>query len=61
MGSRPSFSQASPSRVPDDNRNLRLWPLILLVIGGAMELMAIGLFVREETEDKRNGIDFANM
>ena len=56
-----SVNQASPAPLPEDLRNLRLWPIILLTLGAAMEVIAIGLFVREETEDKRNRMDRGKM
>ena len=59
--SRGSFSQASPSPLPEDLGRLRIWPIILLTLGAALEVIAIGVFVREETEDKRNRMDLSKM
>ena len=56
-----SVNQALPAPLPEDLRNLRIWPIILLTLGAAMEVIAIGLFVREETEDKRNRMDLGKM
>ena len=59
LGAATQFSggQASFGDIPIDYRDLRIWPLILLAVGGAMELIAIGLFVKEETDDRRNRIN----
>ena len=59
LGAATQFSggQASFGDIPIDYRDLRIWPLILLAMGGAMELIAIGLFVKEETDDRRNRIN----
>ena len=59
--SRGSFSQASPSPLPEDLGRLRIWPIILLTLGAALEVIAIGVFIREEAEDKRNRMDFSEM
>ena len=56
-----SVNQALPAPLPEDLRNLRIWPIILLALGAAMEVIAIGLFVREETEAKRQQIDLSKM
>ena len=56
-----SVNQASPAPLPEDLRNLRIWPIILLTLGAAMEVIAIGLFVREETEAKRHQIDLSKL
>ena len=59
LGAATQFTggQASLGDLPIDYRDLRIWPLILLAVGGAMELIAIGLFVKEETEDRRGRIN----
>ena len=59
LGAASLFPGGQPSipAIPIDYRNLKLWPIILLAIGGAMELVAIGLFVKEETEDKNGRIN----
>ena len=59
--SRGSFSQASPSPLPEDLGRLRIWPIILLTLGAALEVIAIGVFVREETEEKRNRMNLSKM
>jgi hypothetical protein len=59
--SRGSFSQASPSPLPEDLGRLRIWPIILLTLGAALEVIAIGVFVREETEEKRNRMDLSKL
>ena len=56
-----SVNQASPAPLPEDLRNLRIWPIILLTLGAAMEVIAIGLFVREETEAMRHQIDLSKL
>ena len=58
----PAFCQSSLAcPPPEDLRNLRIWPIILLTLGAVMEIIAIGLFVKEETEDKRRQIDFSKL
>ena len=47
----PTDGHASVTPVLDDPR-LRLWPIILMAIGAAMVLMAVGLFLRERMEDE---------
>ena len=63
LGASSQFTGGLPalSDLPIDPRNLRIWPLILLAVGGAMELIAIGLFVREETQDRRNRLDLSTL
>ena len=45
--------QAAVSEIPEEIRKLRMWPIILLALGTAMELIALGLFLREKELDKR--------
>ena len=59
--SRSSFSQASPSPLPEDLGRLRIWPIILLTLGAALEVIAIGVFVREEMQEKQNRMDLSKM
>ena len=37
----------------DDDLVLRIWPVILIALGIAMELVALGLFLKEKEADKR--------
>ena len=37
----------------DDDLRMRLWPVILMALGIAMELIALGLFLKEKEADKR--------
>ena len=39
--------------IPEDLRKFRIWPIILLVLGTAMELMALGLFLKQREIDKK--------
>ena len=45
--------QAAVSEIPEEIRKLRMWPIILLALGTVMELIALGLFLREKELDKR--------
>ena len=37
----------------DDDLRLRVWPVILLAFGIVLELIALGLFLKEKEADKR--------
>ena len=39
--------------IPEDLRKFRIWTIILLVLGTAMELMALGLFLKQREIDKQ--------
>ena len=49
----PGVGQATMTVIPEDLRKFRIWPIILLVLGAAMELMALGLFLKQREIDKR--------
>ena len=36
--------------IPIDSRSLRIWPIVLIIIGAIMEVVSIGMFVRGRTE-----------
>ena len=46
-------AQVTIPGVSDDLRQLRMWPIILLALGIAMELISAGLFLKEKEADKR--------
>ena len=39
--------------IPENLRRFRNWPIILLLLGTAMELMALGLFLKQREIDKK--------
>ena len=49
----PGVGQTTMTVIPEDLRKFRIWPIILLVLGTAMELMALGLFLKQREIDKR--------
>ena len=52
--SRPDLPQVTFfGNADDDSLTMRLWPVILMALGIAMELIALGLFLKEKEADKR--------
>ena len=52
--SRPDLPQVTFfGEADDDSLTMRLWPVILMALGIAMELIALGLFLKEKEADKR--------
>ncbi len=49
----PGVGQTTVAMIPEYIRKFRIWPLILLVLGTAMELIALGLLLKERKLDKR--------
>ena len=49
----PGVGQTTMTVIPEDLRKFRIWTIILLVLGTAMELMALGLFLKQREIDKR--------
>ena len=49
----PGVGQTTMTVIPEDLRKFRIWPIILLVLGAAMELMALGLFLKQREIDER--------
>jgi hypothetical protein len=49
----PGVGQTTVSIIPEDLRKFRIWPLILLVLGAILELVSMGLFIRQHEVDKR--------
>ena len=49
----PGVGQTTMTVIPEDLRRFRIWPIILLVLGTAMELMALGLFLKQREIDKK--------
>ena len=49
----PGVGQTTMTVIPEDLRKFRIWPIILLVLGTAMELMALGLFLKQREIDER--------
>ena len=51
--SRSESPQAFPFKLTDGEGRLLIWPIILLAVGSMMELIALGLFLKEREADKR--------
>ena len=51
--SRPDLPQQSFFQSGDGDLRLRVWPVILLAFGIVLELIALGLFLKEKEADKR--------
>ena len=49
--SQPSGMVPSVAPLPLDDRLLRIWPIVLIVLGATMEVVSIGMFVRGRTEE----------
>ena len=49
----PGVGQTTMTVISEDLRKFRIWPIILLVLGTAMELMALGLFLKRREIGKR--------
>ena len=49
----PGVGQTTMTVIPEDLRRFRIWPIILLVLGTAMQLMALGLFLKQREIDKK--------
>ena len=49
----PGVGQTTMTVIPEDLRKFRIWPIILLVLGTAMELMGLGLFLKQREIDER--------
>ena len=49
----PGGPQATVTEIPEELRNFRIWPIILLVLGVVLELVSIGLFLKQHEADKR--------
>ena len=49
--SQPSGMVPSVAPLPLDDRSLRIWPIVLIVLGATMEVVSIGMFVRGRTEE----------
>ena len=50
---RSGSTQAFPFEPVDEGGRFRIWPLILLAVGSMMELIALGIFLKEREADKR--------
>ena len=48
-----SDAQVVMTVIPEDLRKFRIWPIILLVLGAIMELVALSMFLKEREADKR--------
>ncbi len=53
LGNASGSSQPQIAFFGDDDLALRIWPVILIALGIAMELIALGLFLKEKEADKR--------
>ncbi len=53
LGNASNSSQPQIAFFGDDDLALRIWPVILIALGIAMELVALGLFLKEKEADKR--------
>ena len=51
--SRPDLPQVTFFGSGDGDLRLRVWPVILLAFGIVLELIALGLFLKEKEADKR--------
>ena len=49
----PGVGQTTMTVIPENLRKFRIWTIILLVLGTAMELMALGLFLKQREIGKR--------
>jgi hypothetical protein len=51
--SRPGGPQATVVEIPEELRKFRIWPIILLVLGSIMEVISVGMFLKQHEADKR--------
>ena len=49
----PGVGQMTVAVIPEDLRRFRIWPIILIVIGMVLELISVGVFIKEHETDKR--------
>ena len=49
----PGVGQTTVAIIPEDLRKFRIWPIILLVMGTILELVSVGVFIKQHESDKR--------
>ena len=49
----PGVGQTTMTIIPEDLRKFRIWPIILIVLGTILELISVGMFIKQHETDKR--------
>ena len=49
----PGVGQTTMTIIPEDLRKFRIWPIILIVLGMILELVSVGMFIKQHEADKR--------